>query len=385
MSGTEGNKPLSATAIEVSGHCAPKFARVRDAFAENLAARDEIGAAFALVVDGETVVDLWGGWKDAARSRPWERDTLVNVWSSTKGVNATCFAMLVDRGLIRYTDKVSRWWPEFAAAGKAEVTIGELLSHQAGVCGFTTPAQVEDLYAGEGAAARLAAQAPIWPVGTASGYHAISIGILSAALFRRIEGRSIAQFVAEEIAGPRGLDLSIGLSAANFDRAAEMAAPPGMGSSSIGALNAAQVAALTNPSLDPHLPNTPAWRAAELPSANGFSNARALASLYGLLLPEAASPLIGGAAVAEAATPRIEGEDLVLGLFARWGAGFLVNSEALYGPHDRTFGHSGWGGSFGFADPEAGLAMSYTMNRMSEQLRGDPRAMALIEATYASL
>jgi|UPI0003C14AFB CubicO group peptidase (beta-lactamase class C family) len=375
---------LSNTTLDARGVCAPAFAGVRDAFVANFTDRGEIGAAFSLVVDGETVVDLWGGWRDAARSRPWEADSLVNVWSTTKGLNAICFAMLVQRGLADYEAPVARWWPEFAAAGKDDITLGDLLSHQAGLSGFTTPAVLEDLYAGEAAAQRLAAQAPIWPPRSASGYHAISIGILAAALFRRIEGRPIGRFVAEEIAAPFGLDLSIGLSPPNGTRAAEMIAPPEMGSAALGALNPAQIAALANPGLDPRLPNTEAWRAAELPSANGFSNARALARLYALLLsPD--GPLVGAETLAKATTARIEGRDLVLDLFARWAAGFLRNSEELYGPHPESFGHSGWGGSFAFADPKAGIAMSYTMNRMSAQLRGDPRAMALIEAVYAAL
>jgi CubicO group peptidase (beta-lactamase class C family) len=378
---------MSVLEIEIGGVCAPKYGAVKDAFAANLRDRDEVGAAFSLWVGGEPVVDLWGGWKDGARTRPWARDTVANVWSTTKGVNAACFAMLVSRGLITYDDPVARYWPEFAAAGKGAITIGTLLSHQAGLSGFTDPATMDDLLAGEAAAGRLAAQAPIWEPGTACGYHAISVGVLATALFARIEGRSIRQFVAEEIAAPYGLDITIGLPPDQADRAAEMLAPPGMGSSSIGALNPAQIAALTNPSLDPRVANTAAWRAADLPSANGHGHARALAAFYAMLLPRAdparrpASP----GAIAQAMRPRIEGVDLVLGLFARWGAGFLVNSEALYGPNAEAFGHSGWGGSFAFADPKADLAMGYVMNRMSDQLRGDPRAMALIGAVYGSI
>ena len=379
---------MNSTVLSVvQGRWAPRFDGVAQAFAANLTERGEVGASFALIVGGETVVDIWGGWRDSARSRPWRRDTLVNVWSSTKGVNATCFAMLVDRGMIAYDDPVARYWPEFGAAGKGEVTIAMLLSHQAGLSGFATAAQVEDLYSGETAAARLAAQAPLWPPGSGSGYHAISIGILSAALFTRITGRSLRDFIAEEIARPHGLDLGLGLAADQADRAAEMLAPPTMGSAGIGALTSPQIAALANPSLDPHLPNTPAWRAAELSSANGFTNAAALAGLYARLLrswPESCR-LVSTPTIAEATRPRIEGVDLVLGLDARWAAGFLVNSDELYGPNPEAFGHSGWGGSFAFADPEADVAMAYAMNQMSEGLRGDPRAMALIQAGYAAL
>lgn len=376
---------MTQTLVADRGFCAPRFSAVQAAFERNFSERGEIGAAFCLWIDGKPVVDLWQGAGDGQRSRAWTRDTVVNVWSSTKGVTAACFAMLVDRGQLTYDDRVADYWPSFAAEGKGDVTVGMLLSHQAGLSGFTGPAQVEDLYGGQVAAERLAAQTPLWPPGSASGYHAISYGILATALFERIEGRSIKQFVAEELAAVRGLDIAIGLEPSRSDLAAEMIAPPGMGSGDIGSFNPAQVAALTNPGLDPRLPNTAAWRAAELPSANGFSNARALAGLYASLLPSAPRPLVAPATIREATRVRIEGVDLVLDLFARWGAGFLVNSEQLYGPNPEAFGHSGWGGSFAFADPKAGVAMAYTMNQMSQLLRGDPRGGALIEAVYGAL
>lgn len=376
---------MTQTPVNEHSFCAPRFSAVQEAFERNFSQRGEVGAAFCLWVDGRPVVDLWRGTQDAAGQRPWTRDTVSNVWSTTKGVTAACFAMLVDRGRLTYEDRVADHWPSFAQAGKNDVTIGMLLSHQAGLSGFSAPAMVEDLYGGDASAERLAAQAPLWPPGSASGYHAISFGILATALFERVEGRSLKQFVAEELAGGLGLDIAIGLEPSRADVAAEMLAPPGMGSGDIGSFNPAQVAALTNPGLDPRLPNTEAWRAADLPSANGFSNARALAALYAGLLPNAPRPLVSSSTVAEATRVRIEGVDLVLDLFARWGAGFLVNSDRLYGPNPEAFGHSGWGGSFAFADPRTGIAMAYTMNQMSPLLRGDPRGDALIKAVYGAL
>jgi len=269
--------------------------------------------------------------------------------------------------------------------GKDAITIGMLLSHQAGLSGFSEPADIEDLLSGEIAAARLAAQAPFWPPGTGSGYHAISIGILSAELFRRIEGRTLKRFIAEELEGRLGIDFSLGLSLDREARAAEMIAPVAMQSSSIASATPAQRAALANPSLDPLLPNTAAWRAAELSSANGFSNARSLAKLYASVLVSSPNRLLGDAALRAATRTRIEGVDLVMGTPARWGAGFLLNSDGLYGPGPNSFGHSGWGGSFAFADPDRGIAVSYTMNAMTEALQGDPRAAALIEAIYGAL
>ncbi len=373
---------MTQAELVVSGVCEDEFANVRNAFAANFTERGEVGAAVTVIREGRVVVDLAGGWADAAHERPWRSDTLVNVWSTTKGVAAACFAMLADAGRISYGDAVADHWPDFAAAGKGDVTIAQLLSHQAGLCGFATPATVADLLSGRPAADRLAAQAPLWPLGTGSGYHAITGGILATELFRRIDGRSIRAFVEDELRTGRGLDIAIGLPHADEARRAELIAPPELNSTQSGAFTPVQLAALANPVLDPLLPNDPAWRAADLPSANGHATAQALARLYAMLVD---GTLIGPRALAEATSLYVEGTDLVLGVPARWGAGFLLNADGIYGPNTAAFGHSGWGGSFAFADPAAGLAMSYTMNRMGTQLRDDPRGLALIDAVYAAL
>jgi CubicO group peptidase (beta-lactamase class C family) len=368
--------------IILGGTCDDRFAAVRDAFAANFAQNGEIGASFAVTQNGELVVDLHGGWADAARTRPWTADTVVNVWSTTKGVHATCFAMAADRGLCSYDQQVGTFWPEFAAEGKGAVTIGQLLSHQAGLCGFTTPASEPDLVA-EGAAARLAAQAPIWAPGSASGYHALAIGILGTELFRRIEGRSIKQFVAEEIAGPLGVDFTVGLSAGQEHRAAELVPPPASPVDP-ASFTPAQIAALGNPPLRAGFAMTPEWRAADLASANGHGTARALASIYAkLIAPQ--DGLVSPATLAKATAQQIRNVDLVLGIECDWAAGFLRNSSGVFGPVAATFGHTGWGGSFAVADPESGITMAYTMNRMDANLRDDARAKALIAAVYASL
>lgn len=368
--------------LEIAGHCSPRFDAVRAAFAGNFAERGDVGAAVAVYHHGDLVVDLSGGWQDAAQTRPWQPDTVVNVWSSTKGVQAACFAMLVDAGKLDYADPVAQHWPEFGAAGKAGITVGQLLSHQGGLCGFAGPATIDDLLGGAASAARLAAQAPLWEPGTASGYHAITIGILGTALFERIEGRSVRQFVADELRGKRGFDISVGLAPHEDHRRAEMISPPKMDSRQLGAMTPAQVAALGNPGLDPQMPNDPRWRAADLPSANGHTNARALAGLYAAVLD---GSLVSPAALAKATTPQIEGTDKVLGIPAQWGAGYLLNAQRHYGPNAAAFGHSGWGGSFAIGDPVAGIALSYTMNRMGTQLRDDPRNLALISAVYDAL
>lgn len=367
----------------IEGTCGAGFAALGREFEANFAERGDVGASLAVVRDGELVVDLWGGSLDQAGERPWRRDSVVNVWSTTKAVNALCFAMLAERGLAAYSDPVTRWWPEFGAHGKAGVTVAMLLSHQAGLCSFRDPAVVEDFYDQPRAAARLAATEPLWPPGSRSGYHAISIGVLAGELFRRIEGRSLGRFIAEELSGPMGLDLSLGLPASEEARRAEMIAPPELATSNMATdLNPSQVAAYTNPVIEPLLPNTAAWRACELSSANGFSNAQSLARLFGAV---AAGEVLSPDVLAQATAERIQGVDEVLGVPARWGAGFLLNTGGLYGPEAQAFGHSGWGGSFVVVDPVRRTAIAYAMNRMGTDLVGDPRDMDLIAAAYESL
>lgn len=375
--------------VVIHGTFAPAFTALATVFKENFSARGDVGASLAVVRDGELLVDLWGGSLDAVGRRPWAADSVVNVWSTTKAVNALCFAMLVDRGQAAYADPVARWWPEFAAQGKDAITIAMLLSHQAGLCSFADPAVVEDFYDQPRAAARFAAMTPLWPPGSRSGYHAISIGNLAGELFRRIEGRTLGAFIRDELAGPSGLDLTLGLPPSEEARRAEMIAPPELATSNMATdLNPSQVAAYTNPVIEPLLPNTPAWRACELSSANGFSNARALARLFGAVAGDGTLEgrrIVGAEAIAQATVEQISGVDEVLGVPARWGAGFLLNTDGLYGPQDRSFGHSGWGGSFVVVDPVARMAVAYAMNRMGTDLVGDPRDVALIAAAYESL
>jgi CubicO group peptidase (beta-lactamase class C family) len=294
--------------------------------------------------------------------------------------------MLVDRGLVSYDDKVSKYWPEFAVKGKGELTIGMLLSHQSGITGFDTPATLDELFAGESAAKRLAAQAPLWPIGSASGY-SNAVGILATALFKRIEGRSIQQFVAEELRDSFGLDISVGVSPKDVPRVASMLSEEKMDSrNAVPSLSEAQ-RGLQNPPLTSEVADTPAFQAADIIAMNAFSNARALASMYGLLLHPGKDGrrLAGRAAVAEAAKQRIDGVDRVRGIRRPWAAGFLCNIDNCWGPNPEAFGHGGWGGSFGFADPVSEVSVGYVMNLMSDQMDLNPRRRALVEAVYAAL
>ncbi|MFF8027096.1 serine hydrolase domain-containing protein [Streptomyces sp. NPDC007896] len=381
----------------VHGHCAARFAAVRTAFEENFQGHDELGAAVTVTLDGETVVDLWGGWADAARTRPWERDTLVNVWSTSKGPTSLCAHILADRGLLDFDAPVAAYWPEFAAAGKESVLVRHLLSHRAGLAGLREPHDLAQLCDWELTVERLAAQEPWWEPGTRSGYHALTFGHLVGEVVRRVSGLRPGAFLEREVTGPLGVDFTIGLPEKEADRAAELVHPPVASSSEQAAIFAqlapAAVAALTNPLVGATEANTAGWRAAEIPAANGHGTARAVAALYGIFAGRGA---YGSRQVLspEAAERVREGQgscrDLVL------GAGFEHETEAglglwlsgangSYGPNPRAFGHDGFGGSCGLADPESGLSLGYVMNRMGPHIADDPRKMALVDALYSAL
>jgi CubicO group peptidase (beta-lactamase class C family) len=397
-----GNVASGNTGINcrVEGSNRPEFDDVREVFTRNFTDHDELGASVAATLGGELVVDLWGGWKDKARTQPWTRETRAPLWSGTKPITGICFAMIIDRGLATYEDRVSKYWPEFGAEGKEAVTIAQLLSHQAGLPGFVAPTTLDELLSTDLAAARLAAQAPFWPPGTACGYHGVSLGPITATLFKRIEGRTIRQFVAEEIALPFNLGVSIGLNPEDFDQAAETVRPDeGLdlrnfyrvdgavlgGKAGNPNLSPAQAAAL-NPPMDVTYANLPKWRAADIPAANGFGNAHSLAEFYALVLghPQNGRRLASPEVIAEATRVRTEGMDQVKNVHARWAAGFAVN-EGLYGPNPNTFFHSGWGGTFSLGDPAADLSVAYTPNRMGDLVEKDPRRRGLVSAVFNCL
>jgi CubicO group peptidase (beta-lactamase class C family) len=388
---------MTQPAPHVHGHCDARFAAVRTAFEENFQGRDELGAGVTVTLDGETVVDLWGGWADAARTRPWERDTLVNVWSTSKGPTSLCAHILADRGLLDFDAPVAAYWPQFAAAGKESVLVRHLLSHRAGLAGLREPHDLAQLCDWELTVERLAAQEPWWEPGTRSGYHALTFGHLVGEVVRHVSGLRPGAFLEREVTGPLGIDFTIGLPEKEADRAAELVHPPVASSSEQAAIFAqlapAAVAALTNPLVGATEANTAGWRAAEIPAANGHGTARAVAALYGIFAGRGA---YGSRQVLspEAAERVREGQgscrDLVL------GAGFEHETEAglglwlsgpngSYGPNPRAFGHDGFGGSCGLADPESGLSLGYVMNRMGPHIADDPRKMALVDALYSAL
>ncbi|MFG3139661.1 serine hydrolase domain-containing protein [Streptomyces sp. NPDC048211] len=380
----------------IHGHCDERFSAVRSAFEANFRERDEVGAAVTVMVDGRPVADLWGGWADGARSRPWERDTLVNVWSTTKGPVALCAHILADRGLLDLDAPVASYWPEFAAAGKEAVLVRHLLSHRAGLAGLREPHTLAELYDWDLTTARLAATAPWWEPGTRSGYHALTYGFLVGEVIRRVSGLLPGEFLRREVTGPLGIDFTVGLPEKEAARAAELVVPKAdraRQAALFAQMEPVAVASLLNPPTGAAAANTPEWREAEIPAANGHGTARAVAALYGILAGRGST---GGVRIlSEEAAERVrEGQgscrDLVL------GAGFtheteialglwLSGPDANYGPNPRAVGHDGAGGSCGLADPENGIALGYVMNRMGPHIANDPRKTALIEAVYALL
>jgi CubicO group peptidase (beta-lactamase class C family) len=378
-------------ALEIHGTVAAGFEPVREAFAANFRREDtsrEVGASLAVYRSGQCVVDLWAGHRDADGRAPWTADTLVNVWSTTKGVTAIALAALVDRGLVDYAAPVATYWPEFAHAGKGAITVAELVSHQAGLPGFVEPLTLAEFLDWETATSRLAAQAPMWPPGTRNSYHAMTYGFLAGEIIRRVSGKGVGRFVAEEIAGPLGADFHIGLAEGDEPRVAPMIPPRAPEPLDPATLAPEALAAMTNPDMVPTLANERAWRAAEVPAGNGHATALGLAKIYGALANSGELDgvrLMSPATIARLTQVQTRRQDVMLGFKPFWAHGVALNDAGVFGPRPETFGHSGWGGSFACADVETGVAIGYTMNQMGGGLVGDPRAVALCNAVFATL
>ncbi len=390
-------------ALPVNGTCDPRFSQVRELFERSFASGAEIGAAVCFVVDGQCVVDLWGGHCDLARTREWERDTLVNVYSTTKGMVALCANQLLERGLVDLEAPVARYWPEFAAAGKDRITLRWLLSHKAGLAGVREPLPRNGLCDWDLMCTALAAQQPWWTPGDGHGYHAMVYGHLVGEVVRRVTGETLGSFFRSNVAQPLRADFHIGMSAELDARTSDMysvlignkpapavsPAPPAAGpfaefSRLMQQPGTLQWAALFNPPQDRDLVNTRAWRGAQIPAANGHGSARSLARIYGALARggeidgvRILEPrTIARATVEEAAGP----ERVFCGAVPmRFGLGFMLG----LGPNPRAFGHAGGGGSVGFADPDRKIGFGFTMNDMKMSLASaGPTPTLLVDAFY---
>jgi CubicO group peptidase (beta-lactamase class C family) len=381
------------TAVPVDGICDPRFAGLREAFAENFEKRGEPGAAIALMVDGKLVCDLWGGHRDAARQTPWARDTLVNFFSVGKALTAVAALRLVERGRLDLDAPAARLWPEFGVNGKEALTLRHMLSHQAGL-----PAIREDLPDGamfdwDRMAAALAAQAPWWEPGTAHGYHVNTYGYLVGELVRRAGGKSVGALLREEIAGPLAADVHIGLPQTEHMRCAEFLWPSVLPEKPDGELDDDTLMKWNTYWNPPGISgagwvNSTEWRSAEIPSTNGHGTARGVARIYAAL---AAGGSIDGveilsrAMLAAATEEQSFGPDRILERESRFALGFqLPQAERPLGPNPQAFGHFGAGGSLGFCDPVSGVAFAYVTNDMGPRWQ-NPRNKALLAAIYESL
>lgn len=371
-------------ASQIHGFAAPGFEGVRAAFAQNFAEAKELGAAFAAVRDGEILCNLWGGHADRARSRAWVADTLVPVFSATKPIAALVIARLVGQGLIDYDSPLARYWPQWGA-GKEGVSVAQALSHQAGVPGFPEPIDPALWLDPPALAGELAGLAPLWPLGSAHGYHPLTWGYIAGELVRRVAKRSLGEILRDEIASPLEIDFHIGLPDAEHPRVAEMARPNQL--PELGPISPAKRAAFLTRWAAPDRGGA-AWRRAEIPSANGHGTALSVARLYQAYTNAGwidGQDIMTAAAFEGLTRLRCEGEDLVLPFYLSFAAGVMRNSRLVYGPNRAGFGHSGWGGSMGLADPNQRLSAAYVMNRQSNKLQGDPRAQRLIAALYEAI
>jgi CubicO group peptidase (beta-lactamase class C family) len=361
---------------DIQGSYDGLFTAVPHALAELLDGGD-VGGSVAVFVDGEPVVDVWGGFADAERCVPWERDTIVNVHSVTKTMTALCALVLADRGELDLDAPVARYWPEFAAAGKEGVLVRHLLSHTAGLPDWEGP--VEELYDWPSATARLVAQAPQWEPGSAAGYHSLTQGFLVGEVVWRVSGRSVGEFFADEVAGPLGADFHIGLGAEHDRRVALAVPPPGRDEEyTAGAAGQGSAPAAGTP-IRVRDGNSVAWRRAQIPAASGFGNARSVALVQSAM---ACGGSVGGVRLLSQAgcdrawEEQFSGEDRVLGMPVRWGLG--------YGLFGSTYGWGGWGGSLVMIEPEARMAVAYVTNQMREPA-DDTRGLELVMSAYDGL
>jgi CubicO group peptidase (beta-lactamase class C family) len=398
---------VQAQAVPVQGYCDERFAQVGEEFRRNFAERGELGASVAVTLGGQTVVDLWGGYADADRSRQWEEDTICVTFSCTKGAVALCAHMLAAAGELDFDAPVRTYWPEFAAAGKEGVLVRHLLSHQAGLPAVRTPLEPGAFYDWDRMVEVLASEEPFWRPGSTYGYHGLTFGFLVGEVIRRVAGQSVGTFLRREVAEPLGIDFTLGLPAAEHSRVAHVnaAAPPAPGEP----VSPYLVAAMTDPTsmqglmlannggyLVPEEWDTPAALSAEVPATGGVGNARALARMYAAVAHDREigrvrfeyDDIVRMGAVQSATT-----EDAMLFAPGRWTLGFQKGAVTPRGVEpparvvlsEDAFGHSGHGGSIGFADPVAGLSFAYVMNQMDPELGLSAKGQSLIDAAYRAL
>jgi len=375
---------------EIHGTFDSRFGAIADLLSASIDAGTDIGASVAVTIDGAPVVDIWGGWADEAKTTPWEENTITNVWSTTKTMMALSALVLVDRGELDVYAPVAKYWPEFAANGKENVEVRHLLSHTSGVSGWAQPIVVDDIYDWEKSTAKLAAQEPWWEPGTQSGYHALNQGHLVGEVIRRITGKKLGQFFADEIAGPLNIDFHIGLAPSEFHRIANVIPPPPLPIDFATLdMNSVLVKTFTGPAPGAEASWTSEWRQADIGAANGHGNARSVARAQSIV---ANGGEIDGVRLLSPATidlifdQQASGMDLVLGIDSTFGIGYgLPGASYPYFPEGKICFWGGWGGSVIIVDVGRRMTISYMMNRMDAGLVGDVRGENLVRAAYAAV
>jgi len=376
---------------DISGVCPDRFASVKDAFASNFTdapeGMNEQAARFSVCIEGETVIDLWGGRADAAGTRAFGPDTLVPVFSTGKAIMALMIATCVERGLLAYEDTVASHWPAFGQAGKDQLTVGQLMSHQSGLPGFSETVDPTIWFDSAAVLDQLCAQAPMWLPGTASGYHPITIGYLAGELFRIVDGRSMGTALRQDLALPFDLDLWIGLPETEHARVAQLRKPSA--APDLGVIDAVKKAAFLDRGSAPGGRGSTEWRMMEIPSANMHATAVAIARVMGILANGGRlddRSILSPDVVAQAMRERIRGVDRVVPFDVSWAAGYMRNETLdIFGTSADAVGHCGWGGSCAMADAANRVSAAYVMTRQSPHLVGDPRAVRLVQALYAAL
>ncbi len=386
--------------VAIQGSCAPGYEQVRDVFETNFRERDEVGASVAVWVDGDLAVNLWGGSADAARQRPWQDDTLASIFSGSKGLTSTCIHLLADRGEIDLHSPVAEYWPEFAQAGKQDITVAMVMGHRSGVIGPRARLLPEETLDWDSVCDNIAKAEPWWEPGTAQGYHLVTFGFILGEITRRVTGRTLGQYLRTEIAEPFGIDVHIGLPAAEHHRCAEMVnkpqirdvlaageAPGYPTSIAEHPMAALSVAMGFVPDDELGSDDITAWRSAEFPSTNAHVTALGLATFYNAL---AQGKILSFEHMDKCRISQGGFDtDLVLGPRVAdhgWGLGYMLNQRGVNGPNTRTFGHGGSGGSYGFVDLEHRIGYAYVMNYFdATKCNADPRSVALSDEVYSAL
>ena len=391
---------------DIQGFADPRFDKLCELLSATLDSGEDLGASVSVTLEGETVVDIWAGFADEDRATAWEKDTITCVWSSTKTMTSLAALVLVERGVLDVHAAVSSYWPEFAANGKEKIEVRHVMGHTSGVSGWEQPVEVDDLYDWDKSTSMLAGQAPWWEPGTASGYHALNQGHLIGELIRRVSGRSLGQFFAEEVAGPLGVDFHIGLDPSEHHRVSNVVPPASLIDVEAGRATSdwqRQALAIdpesplfktiTGPALfDAAVSWTPEWRQAEIGAANGHGNARSVARAQAVVANGGELDgvrLLSPKSIDVIFEEQAYGTDLVLGGPVRFGIGYALPSEAVpYLPDGRICYWGGWGGSSVIVDLDRRMTFAYVMNRMINRVEGlqeDPRGDSLARATYEIL